>query len=112
MPSVELPVPHVVALAPELGHEDAAAGIDRQDLVAPPVGDEDARRARRVGRDEEAGREREHVGKQVPVGPAQAERVGGPVGEAGDGHRTGGDAGRQRRREGSLDEARVRTEAA
>src|SRR5580765_1297494 len=67
MGPVEFPVLHVVPSALELRHDPAAALVDREDLVARAVRDEDVRSRVRVDREDEPRRERDDTLKQVAV---------------------------------------------
>jgi hypothetical protein len=61
MRTVEFVVIHVVSLALEERHYPATALVDRENLIARPVGDEQARAGVRVDGKDEPGRKRDHA---------------------------------------------------
>ena len=79
--SVEFAVFDVVPLPLELRNDASAALVDRKDLIARPVRDEQTRAGVRVEGQDEPGRERDDPLEQVAVREADADGVGGPVGE-------------------------------
>ena len=81
MGTVEFPVFHVVPRVLELRHDPPAALVDREDLVARAVRDEDVRSRVRVDGEDEPRRERDHALKQVAVRQADPDRVRRAVGE-------------------------------
>src|SRR5215204_7044287 len=109
VPTVELPVEHVVAAALYLGNDPAAAAVYREHIVAHAVGDEDARGAGVPGRSHEPRRERDHVREEISVCDPQRERVGGPIRETADcqARRIDGVPG-ERVLQGYVDQGRVR----
>ena len=82
MAAVELPVANLVACVIQLRDDPSTAALDREHPVARPVGDEHGRLASAGRRRHEPRREGDHAREKVPVGEAEGERVGGPVGEA------------------------------
>src|SRR5215207_10344188 len=80
--AVELPVANPVTCAIELRDDPSATALDREHPVTRPMGDEDGRLAPALCRCHEPRREGDQVREEVPVGQAEREGVGGPVGEA------------------------------
>jgi hypothetical protein len=76
--AVELAVVDVVARAFALRQDAATALIDREDLIACAVRDEESRASVRVDRQNESGRERDDALEQIAVREADP----GIVGEA------------------------------
>jgi hypothetical protein len=87
--ALELAEGHVEPHRPQFRYDDAAALIDRQNLIRGPVRDEEARTAVGLGADDEPRRERGNARKEIAVGEAERNRVGRAVGEAADGDARG-----------------------
>src|SRR5436305_738123 len=82
--AVELADRHVVPQRFQPRGDDARALVDRQYLIRDAVREEKARAAVRWRADDKSRREGDDPGKEVAVGEAERERVGGAVGEAAD----------------------------
>ena len=85
MGSVEFAVPDGVAGVLQIGHDAAAGGVDRQDLIFGAVRDEDPRAAAGGGWHDEARRAGEDGGEEVAARQADRQAVGRSIGEAADG---------------------------
>src|SRR5918997_6224179 len=67
VPALKLSISNVVAGAPKLRDNLAAAALDREHFVASAVGDKDARGAYLSGRRHKSRRECKHVREQVSI---------------------------------------------
>src|SRR5215211_2738786 len=86
MPAPELVVGDSQPQVLELGDDLPTGSVDRERPVLYAVGDEDLGGAMGMIEIREAGREGDHVAKQIAVRHAERQRVGGAVGEPRDPH--------------------------